>query len=226
MNNRIPLIVSVAAVAAMFGASTWAWFHLAPGTPIPIHWDIDGRPNGFARGPFALFMAPAIAALMTALFTALPWLEPRRLNLASSAKFYRATWIGLILLLAATHGVTLYAALHRGVEVGSIVVACVCLLMIVFGNYLGKTRSMFLGGVRTPWTLSSEYSWQRTHSLAGKLFISAGALGFAAALTLPSKPATHIFLYAMALTLVLSVVMSYVYWRRDPNRQTGDLTQD
>ncbi len=70
---------------------------------------------------------------------------------------------------------------HVGAQVGGIVVAAVCLLLIVIGNYLGKTRSMFLGGVRTPWTLSSEYSWQRTHSLAGKLFVLSGALGFVAA---------------------------------------------
>ena len=80
----------------------------------------------------------------------------------------------MILLLAAIHGAALYAALHTGTSVSNVVVATVCLLIIVVGNYLGKTRSMFLAGVRTPWTLTSEYSWQRTHSLAGKLFIAAG----------------------------------------------------
>jgi uncharacterized membrane protein len=219
MNNRTPLIVSAAVFAAMLAASAWAWALLPPGTPIPIHWGIDGQPNGFARGPTALFMLPFMTALIAMLFWGIPAIEPRRLNLMASSKFYRAVWIGTVLLLAVTHGAALYATLHVGVQVGSVIIAAVCLLMIVIGNYLGKTRSMFLGGVRTPWTLSSEYSWQRTHALAGKLFIAAGAVGFAAAVAAPPQTASHVFLVSIIAAAVLSVAMSYVYWLRDPERR-------
>jgi uncharacterized membrane protein len=222
MNTRTPLFFSIALVAAMLAISGWALLHLPAGTSIPIHWDADGQPDRFARGPLALFMLPAMTALIAMLFWVVPWMEPRRLNLASSAKFYRAVWIGVILLLAATHGTTLYGTLHPGTSLGSVVIATVCLLIIVVGNYLGKTRSMFLVGVRTPWTLTSEYSWQRTHSLAGKLFIASGALGFAAAIALPTKEASHVFLYALGVTVVLSIIASYVYWRRDPLRHSSD----
>ncbi|HEX4304237.1 MAG TPA: SdpI family protein [Rhizomicrobium sp.] len=221
MNIRTPLWISFAIVVAMLAASVFALLHLPPGARIPIHWSFDGRPNGFAPAGYGVFMTPAITALMACLFAAIPWLEPRRLNLEQSAKFYRASWIALVVLLACVHGVGLYAAMHAGVPVGGLIEAAVSLLVIVIGNYLGKTRSMFLGGVRTPWTLSSEYSWQRTHSLAGKLLIAAGALGFAAAISLPAKPATHIFIGAMVLAIVLSVVASYVFWLRDPDRRNG-----
>lgn len=216
MKNRGPIVISAAIVAAMLAASLWALFHIPPGTKIPIHWDVYGNPNGFADGPFALFITPAMAALIAVLFAAIPVLEPRRLNLEGSAKFYHATWIAVIALMAAVHGAALYAAMHAGIQVGGVVIAAVCLLMIVIGNYLGKTRSMFLGGVRTPWTLSSEYSWQRTHSLAGKLFIASGVLGFAAVIALPLPIAVMIFVGAIMATVLLSIVMSYVYWRRDP----------
>ena len=222
MNNRIPLIVSLAVVAAMLGASLWAWPLIAAGTPIPIHWGASGTPDQFAHSPLALFTGPAIAGLLALLFWGIPWLEPRRLNLIASSKFYRAAWISVILTIAVTHGVGLYSALHAGAPAGSIVIAAVCLMMIVMGNYLGKTRSMFLSGVRTPWTLSSEYSWQRTHALAGKLFIAAGALGFAATIALPTKQASHVFIYSMAAAIALSVVASYVFWRRDPDRKAHD----
>jgi uncharacterized membrane protein len=219
MKNRAPLTASIAIVAAMLAASVWAWGHIPAGTRIPIHWDIYGQPDGFALAPLALFMTPAMAALIALLFIAIPALEPRRLNLARSAKFYHAAWIGTILLMAAVHGLVLYNAMHPGVQVGGIVIAGVCLFMIVIGNYLGKTRSMFLGGVRTPWTLSSEYSWQRTHSLAGKLFILSGALGFAAVVALPLKFAVEIFVFSIVATVVFSVVASYFYWLHDPERR-------
>ena len=226
MNTRMPLFVSVAVVAAMLAVSAWWSFHLPANAGIPMHWNADGQPDRFAHGPLAVFITPAMTALVAMVFWVIPRLEPRRLNIAASGKFYRAVWIGTILMLAATHGAARYMSLHKGTDVSNVVVAAVCLLIIVVGNYLGKTRSMFLAGVRTPWTLTSEYSWQRTHSLAGKLFIAAGALGFAAAITLPAKEASHIFLYALGVSVVISVIVSYVYWRRDPLRHTGDGTPE
>lgn len=222
MNIRTPLIVSAVIVAAMTALSLWAWTQLPDGTPIAIHWNADGQPNGFVRAPLGLFMAPAMTALIAAIFAAIPSIEPRRLNLARSVKFYRAIWIAVIALLAFTHGIGLYAALHGGVRPGNLVLGAVSLLILVTGNYLGKTRSMFLGGIRTPWTLTSEYSWQRTHSIAGKLFVVAGAIGFVAAIALPSDAASHVFLTTLAIAVVLSVVLSFYFWRRDPERHTGD----
>jgi uncharacterized membrane protein len=213
MKNRGPIVISAAIVAAMLAASMWALFHIPPGTKIPIHWNLYGAPDRFADAPLALFMTPAMAALVAILFVAIPALEPRRLNLERSAKFYHATWIAIITLMAAIHGVALYSTTHAGVQVGGVVIGGACLLLIVIGNYLGKTRSMFLGGV---WTLSSEYSWQRTHSLAGKLFMASGVLGFAAVIALPLPIAVSIFVCATVVTVLLSIVMSYVYWRRDP----------
>lgn len=225
MNNRTPIVVSGAIVAAMLAASLWTWLHVAPGARVPIHWNADGEPNRFAPAVYGVFMAPAMTALVALLFVAIPWLEPRRFHLEQSAKFYHATWIALMLLLAAMHGAALYAAFHPAMRMGNTVLAVASLLILVVGNYLGKTRSMFLGGVRTPWTPSSEYSWQRTHSLAGKLFIAAGAVGFAAALGLPQHQAGRLFLYSMAFAAIVSVVASYVFWRRDPDRaHAGDPT--
>ncbi|HJW42044.1 MAG TPA: SdpI family protein [Rhizomicrobium sp.] len=224
MNLRTPLIVTFAIVAAMLAASLWVAQQLPAGTPIAIHWNVNGEPDRLARGWYAVFMAPAMAALISLVFVAIPWLEPRRFNLTQSRKLYTAIWIGIVALMAVIHGATLYSALHGGARVGGVVLASVSLLIVVLGNYLGKSRSTFLVGVRTPWTLSSEYSWQRTHSLAGKLFMVAGLLGLVATVAVPSQLATRLFLYAMVATVVLSVAMSYVYWLRDPDRRAHDAT--
>ena len=225
MNNRLPMVISLLLVAAMLGASLWAWTALPADIRIPIHWGFDGMPNGFAGKTAGLLFAPLLAAAISILFFVIPLVEPRRANLVSSSKFYRASWIGIVVLMTAVHGATVAAALHYRVNVGSVVLASVSLLFMVIGNYLGKSRSNFFAGVRTPWTLSSEYSWQRTHILAGRLFIAAGALGFATTLALPVRDASHVFFVAMAATVVLSVVASYVFWLRDPDRKSGNGAQ-
>ena len=47
-------------------------------------------------------------------------------------------------------------------------------LFIVLGNVLGKVRSNFMFGVRTPWTLASDPRWNKTHRLVGRLFVLLG----------------------------------------------------
>jgi uncharacterized membrane protein len=49
-------------------------------------------------------------------------------------------------------------------------------LFIVFGNLLNRFRFNYSFGIRTPWTLSSEEVWRRTHHFSGPVFIGAGLL--------------------------------------------------
>ena len=222
MKIRIPLLISLVLIAAMLGLSAWAWVLIPQGARLPIHWGIDGQPNGFAGKTVGLFFAPGLAALISAVFVAIPMIEPRRMNLLSSNKFFSASWIGVVALMAAIHVATVAAALRYPIDVGTVVVAAVSMLFVVIGNYIGKTRSMFLGGVRTPWTLTSEFSWQRTHSLAGKLFVLTGLATLAAEVALGPKPGTYTLMSLLTASITATLVMSYVYWRRDPDRRTGD----
>jgi uncharacterized membrane protein len=91
-------------------------------------------------------------------------------------------------------------------------------LFLLLGSLLPRFRSNFFFGIRTPWTLSSETVWTRTHqvggyamALVGLLLIVAGFMG------------THRWLLvaiwgSMALAIGL-LVYSYVIWRGE--QRTG-----
>lgn len=89
MSIRLPLIVSLLIVAAMVGLSAWAWPLIPDTARVAVHFDVNGVANGFAGKELALLMLPAMAAGVIALFGAIPYIEPRRFNLAASAKFYK-----------------------------------------------------------------------------------------------------------------------------------------
>ncbi len=223
MNIRLPLFVTVVIVGAMLAVSLWAWPQFPVDARIVTHWDFNGRPNGHMGKTMGLFLAPALAAVLGLLFALFPRIEPRKLNLASSAKYYRAMWIGALCVLGVAHGVVVAAALHAAVNVTAVTMGAVGVLYIVMGNYLGKTRSNFFAGVRTPWTLTSEYSWERTHRLTGKLFMVTGAATLAALAVYPARFAVFILLALSLATAATAIAMSYVYWMRDPGRDTGHL---
>ena len=222
MSIRLPLIASLLIVTAMAGLSTWAWPLIPDTARIAIHFDANGMANGFADKRHALVILPVMTAGLIVLLGAIPYIEPRRFNLAASAKFYKAAWIGVIAILALAHTTIVLKALHVAVDVPRTVLPAMAVLFIVIGNYLGKTRSNFFAGIRTPWTLSSDYSWEKTHRLTGRLFMLAGAATLAACFALPAKIAAEIMLAGVLASTAVGVTASYVYWRRDPDRSSSD----
>jgi len=220
MSIRLPLIVSLLIVAAMAVLSAWAWSLIPDTARIAIHFDANGVANGFADKQHALIILPAMVVGVIVLLGAIPYIEPRRFNLAASAKLYRTAWIGGIALLALAHTTIVLKALHAAVDIP--VLPAMAVLFMVIGNYLGKTRSNFFAGIRTPWTLSSDYSWEKTHRLTGRLFVLAGAATLASSFTLPVKFAAEIMIVGVLAATLVGVIASYVYWRRDPDRSSSD----
>ena len=222
MSIRLPLIASLLIVIAMAALSAWAWPLIPGAARIAVHFDINGVANGFADKKVALTLLPAIALGLTVLLGVIPRFEPRRFNLAASAKFYCVAWIGAIAVVAAAHAMIVLGALHVPVNGAQLIVPAVALLFIVMGNYMGKTRANFFFGIRTPWTLSSDYSWEMTHRLTGRLFMLAGAISLAAALVLSPQLAFEIMIGSITAAALTGILASYIYWRRDPLRHSAD----
>jgi len=218
MSIRAPLLISVLLVAAMAAAGYWAWMQLPPHAEIAVHWGVSGAPNGFAERTRALFLLPIMGMLVTALFCVLPSIEPRRANLVASKKLYRAGWLGALLVMTLAQAAIVMNALHRPFDVRASIVTGVSLLLIVGGNYFGKSRANFFAGIRTPWTLSSDYSWEKTHRLGGRLFVAAGIATLLVLAANGAPAGLFVLLGTLFGSLAVTVAMSYVYWRRDPDK--------
>lgn len=217
--HRTPALVATAA-ALLFevGMALYGFSRVPPGARVAVHWDAMGHPNGYSNALWAFMLVPALTAAISALLAFIPSIEPRRRNLQMSGAAYVAVWISVLLLLAAVQAVIVLSALGvtRSETVAHLIPAAVGLVLVVVGNYLGKVRSNFFFGVRTPWTLSSERSWNRTHRLAGRLFV---AVGVAAVATSAVSWLSAVVLAAgLPAVIVILVIYSYVQWKRDPAR--------
>ena len=80
----------------------------------------------------------------------LPRVDPRRGNLLRSGAAYQAIAIGALLLMLALHIAAVLSATGQRVDMARIVPIGVGMLFLVIGNYLGKTRSSWFFGIRTP----------------------------------------------------------------------------
>lgn len=217
---RQPLILSLILIGFMTALSGWAWLQLESDARIPIHWGIDGQADGFG-GRNMLFLMPAITLGTVGLFWVIPRIEPRKGNLLRSSKAYHLVWIGLLAFDGGLHAVMVAAALGKDVAVERYIAIGTGLLFAVIGNSLGKVRSNFMFGVRTPWTLSSELSWNKTNRLTGWCFVLYGlAMMWAGCFSSGGRIefwATAVFI---PVIVIISLVYSYLVWRQDPNKQS------
>jgi uncharacterized membrane protein len=202
------LCVVIAAVAVYGFAS------VPDGARIPTHWGLSGHADGYSRKTFGLLFPVTMAIGFTAFMVALPVIDPRRRNIEQSSKATVAlttafdAFLLVILIVGIRSG--------RGVDGGAdrVIPVVVALLLIVFGNYMGKLRSNFFVGIRTPWTLSSDRVWAITHRLGGRLFVFVGVVTLAVALAAPSAAAAVMIVGILGVVAVTSVY-SYVAFRRD-----------
>jgi len=219
VNTRPLLVLTAVLVVGQLAVSGLAWTQLAPGARIPIHWGIDGRPDGYADAWLGLFLLPAITLVLGPILAVAPRFDPRRANLVRSAPAY--LWIvgTALVFMAGVHVLVVLSALGNDVDITRFLGVGVGAMFVVIGNFLGKTRSSWFLGIRTPWTLSSERSWTLTHRLGGYLFIGTGALTAVVAFLFPPEVFFWVLIVGLGASVAALFVYSYLVWRDDPDRR-------
>jgi len=221
--NRTNMAIASALVVLALAAVAWI---VGAGLPadmqLPTHFGISGAPDRFSGKWEALFLPAGMAGGLSLLLWFLPALEPRLNNLERSTGLYYWSWAALLLMSAAIELVVVSVALRWNLRIEHVVAGAIGAMFVLIGNQLGKSRSMYLVGIRTPWTLASEEVWIRTHRLGGKLMVAGGlAMVAAALLPIPSGLLATVSGASLALIVGVPVVYSYILWRRERSQLSG-----
>lgn len=180
---------------------------------IPVHWDLQGNVEYGEK--IQIWFMVGLLVFFTILFQVLPKLDPRRKNYSKFQKFYDSICLGIQLFLVAMMSIIISEAFYPGrVSVDKAVSFLVGVLLIFIGNYMPKVKSNFYMGVRSPWALSDEENWRKTHRLAGKLFVGAGIIMIAAVWLLPASAAFPVSMAAVMAAGLIPYVMSYIWWKK------------
>jgi len=202
------LVIAAVAVAV----SLWAYPQLPP--TVATHWNVRGEADGFSSRLAAVAIMPLVILVMTGLFNVLPRLDPRRANYS---KFIGTYWLianAVILFMLIGHGMIVATGLGYPVKIGRTMPIGVGLLFIVLGNYLTRVEPNWFVGIRTPWTLSSDTVWRKTHRTGGWLMVLGGIV-IAACAFFPPRAFLPLFIAAVLIMAVIPIVQSYVLWKRE-----------
>jgi len=208
-------VVTVAAIAF----ALWALPHLP--ARVPTHWGMNGQPDGWSSPAFAAFMMPGMMLLMSLIFAALPGIDPLKKNYEFHGSVYFLLVNVVVAFMGVVHVLVLGVALGWPISINRSIPVLVGALLIFIGNLLPRIRPNWFMGIRTPWTLSSESVWRKTHRVGGYAFTIAGLLFVAMALV-PSLGGHMGIMLAVILPIAFwPVVYSYLEWRREKESGTS-----
>ena len=83
---------------------------------------------------------------------------------------------------------------------------------------MGKIKPNWFMGIRTPWTLSSEEVWNKTHRFGGKIFIAGGFIMMVMG-ALPDKLRMPIFLGTILVMTFGTFVYSYILYSQEKKQK-------
>jgi uncharacterized membrane protein len=184
---------------------------------VAIHFTADGTPNGWGPRWEALLAMPVIMLFTWGMMVGVPKVDPRRENYARMQGAYTVTYLAVLTFLALGHIAIIGYALGWPVSIGRVVPALVGVLLIAIGNVLPQARPNWFFGIRTPWTLTNDRVWERTHRIGGYLLVGAGVISIIAVM-LPQGAALPIQLGAVGAAVVGSFAYSYLAWKQETSR--------
>ena len=207
--------IPAAFVAASFALSAAVWERLPE--RVPIHWNFRGEIDRWGGRFEGALLFPMLAFVLWVVLPWLPKIDPRRASFEKFRGSYDLIITATLALLFVVHAAVIGAALGYRVPMGRLVPVGVGLLFITIGNVLPRTRPNWVMGVRTPWTLSNDRVWTRTHRMSGYLMVAAGVLIMLSAL-LPASWGFAVLLVAALGSALGSVLYSYIAWRQETSR--------
>ncbi len=207
-------VVGGVIIAAMVLAGCYALAHVPADARVPVHFDVYGRPNGYAPAWVGLLSLPFITAALWGLRAILPRIDPRGDRLARSGRAFDTICVATSAVLAAGQTLIVGGTLGVSINAGHFLLAMLGLFLMVIGNVFGKLRWNYTVGIRTPWTLADERVWDQTHRFGGRVFVLGGALLLAASFTMPPARMPAALIVTLAVVTILPVGKSYMLWRQ------------
>lgn len=179
---------------------------------IPTNWGFDGH---ISYGPKStIWTMGGLFLLLAFLFDFMPRIDPRKKNYQKFGQIYDIFCVGMQVFMAITAGIILSESFHPGrINAPKIILLMLSVLFLCIGNSLPKIQSNFFMGIKTPWTLSSEDIWRKTHRLAGRLYVACGIMILVSTLFLPIKVTAVLLLVSVLGSSIGVCLASYLWWR-------------
>ncbi len=170
-NKKTLVITSIVTLLPML-AGIYFWKRLPD--VMATHFGFGNEADGFTSKTIAVFVMPMFLLAIEWVGAIVTSRDPRKQNI-SPKMFVLVLWLVPVISLMGAATIFSYN-LGYSVNIALVGQLVVGLLFIIIGNYLPKARQNYTVGIKIAWTLANEENWNRTHRLAGYLWMIGGLL--------------------------------------------------
>lgn len=176
---------------------------------LPIHWDINGAVDSYANKMQAVFAMPLVLVAFQWICVLGTSLDPKKQNI-NDKMVTLVLWIIPIISLLCNSMVYATALGHK-VSVEIMMPLFMGALFVVIGNYMPKCKQSYTVGFKIPWTLNDEENWNKTHRMAGFLWVIGGIVIMATAFL----GAFWLFFVVLIPMVIVPFVYSYLLYKKN-----------
>lgn len=201
-------LASLVVVALSYLLAFWAY----PQMPLQMasHWNIQNQVDSYMPRFWGVFLLPLLTTFLFVLFLIIPKIDPKKANIAKFRQYFDRFIFLLMLFLVYVYKLTILWNLGYQFNLGQWVVPAIGILFFYIGVMISHSQQNWTIGIRTPWTLSSETVWKKTHELGGLLFKAGGILSIASVLV-PDYSFLVVIGSAVGISIFLFIYSYYQY---------------
>lgn len=177
---------------------------------LPTHWNAEGVADGWSSKGFAVFGLPAILFGFHWLCLLVSSADPKNKNY--SEKLLQLVFWICPLISVLFGGISYGVALGIEIKVDKIMLLLMGLMFIIIGNYMPKCKQNYTMGIKLPWTLNDEENWNKTHRMAGRLWVITGFLVMLCILV-PTTVMVVTFIIILIVSVMIPTIYSYLLYK-------------
>ncbi|MCL4267916.1 MAG: DUF1648 domain-containing protein [Anaerolineales bacterium] len=213
MSTRNTSIIVLSLIAISIVAGVLLWNQLPD--QMASHWNANDQVDGYMPKFWGVFMMPLMVLGMYILFLVIPGIDPLKANIAQFRGAFNLFIVLISVFMLYIHGLTLAWSLgYQDFKMSAAMLPFMGVLFIFIGYMLRQAKRNFFIGIRTPWTLSSDTVWEKTHQLGSVLFMVSGALAFIGSF-LGGELAFWLFFVPLMGSALFLVIYSYILYRSE-----------
>jgi len=203
------LIVGIALLSFAIGV----YYYPQMPEQMASHWNARGQVDDYLPRFWGVFLMPIILVPLALLFWAIPRIDPLRENIERFRRYYDGFVILFMMFMIFVYFQTILWSIGIKISPNTFLPIAGGLLFVGAGILIENTRRNWFIGIRTPWTLSSDQVWDKTHRVGGKLFKIAGVIAIVGIFF--QSYAVFFVLVPAILVAVYTVVYSYFEYKRE-----------
>lgn len=213
--NKIQLII-ILIILTSFGIGIYFYQQLP--SVMASHWDAKGEVNGYMSKFWGTFLMPLISILIFLLFILIPQIDPLKENIKKFKKYFDVFILLIMLFLFVLYLWTILWNVGYELNIIYFILPAIAVIFFYAGILIEHAKRNFFIGIRTPWTLSSDTVWDKTHKLGSKLFKATAIISLLGLIFIDW--AFYILIFSSLVASLYTIIYSYFEFKKEKHYNT------